>query len=210
MLIERTISDSTLVALLFLAIALLFLLIRKTSPTKVQIAVASYFSNRTFKQHLKEEYFIKNYTIFFMGLLSALSLSTSLALTERVVSYPSIFSKLGLVLAFLGIKVALSYGLTKAVSPFQTVIKSVYTLEVLCLIVSGIFSTAFIPLELFYSVYSVKELLFVVLIVIYAIKLTKQFLYSVENKVSLFYIILYFCAFELIPALSLLKVLRIV
>ena len=209
MLLERTISDSALVALLFLAIGITFLIIKKISPSKVGFIISSFVSNREFKQHLKEEYFIKNYTTFFLSLVSSFSIATCLTLTLNEVHFDQLFMFFSSILVFLGIKVLLSYVLTKSITPFQTVIKSVYTFEVLFLVIAGVIFLLFIPIEIFYSVHAIRGWVFAILILVYAVKTGKQFLYSVEHKTPLFYIILYFCAFEIIPALTLLKMLDV-
>lgn len=207
---ERAISNSAVIGLIFILIGTLFLVIKKISPSKVAFLFSSFFINREFKQHLKEEYFIKNYTTFFLCLVASFSLATCLTLTAKEFIVEHVFSVLLFILAVLTLKITLSYFLSKTINPTQTIIKSIYTLEVLFLVVLGLVALFFIPIELFYSVYAIRYGVFIALIVVYCIKIGKQFLYSLENKTPLFYIILYFCAFEIIPTLTLVKIVGLI
>ena len=209
MLIERTISNSASVALLFVLLLLSFLLIRKISYGRGKIIVASFFSNREFKQHLKEEYFIKNYTTVFLVFLSTMSVSIVLSVLSNQFSFLNTLKITGIIVGVLSLKIAVLYALGKSITPLPSVVRSIYTLEILALIVVGIVSLLFVPVELFYSIHKVQFWLLSFLLVVYGLKIFKQFQHSVDNRVPLFYIILYFCAFELIPALTVFKILGV-
>lgn len=189
---------------------IVFGVIRKMSPGKFQATYGSFFSDRTFRQHLKEEFFIKNYSTFFLGLAAAFALAISISLLrEQDILIQTTLTAI-FVLAFVIIKVLSIYALSKIISSQEIGLKNIYIYEILFLIIGGMGATLFLPTEVFLSFKSSEGLFVSLLLLLYAIKLVKQFLYSIERKTSLLYIILYFCAFEIIPALTLLKFLGLI
>ena len=174
------------------------------------IYLETFFSDRTFRQHLKEEFFIKNYSTFFLGLAAAFALAISISLLrEQDILIQTTLTAI-FVLAFVIIKVLSIYALSKIISSQEIGLKNIYIYEILFLIIGGMGATLFLPTEVFLSFKSSEGLFVSLLLLLYAIKLVKQFLYSIKRKTSLLYIILYFCAFEIIPALTLLKFLGLI
>lgn len=209
MLIERAISDSAFIALFFLIIFLIFGGVKKLSPNRFNAVYTSFFSTREFNQHLKEEFFLKNAPVFILSVTT----SFVLALTFTLISNKSNFYVIPVlalgVIAFFSFKVGITYVLGKVSTTKSKYAKGVYTIEIISIIVLGGLLSLLIPLEIFYSLKKMEGWVLLLVSIIYGVKIVKQFLYSIENKTSLFYIILYFCALEIIPLLTAAKLLEL-
>ena len=70
MLIERTLTNEWTIALYFVFLLAFYAVIRRTAALKSFALFESYFSSISFKQHFKEEFFIKNYPSFFLVLIT--------------------------------------------------------------------------------------------------------------------------------------------
>lgn len=206
MLIERTLTNEWTVALYFVFLLAFYAIIRTTSSSKSFALFESYFSSISFNQHFKEEYFIKNYPSFFLVLISALNNGLILFYIYYKTEPNKIFYLFLVIVFALVLKVFFSYFISKTISSRGVVVKEYYTLEVLNFQMIGLVSSLLIPLLIIIDAEFVKQIYFSTLALCFVYKLIKQIHASISHNTSWFYIILYFCAFEIIPVLTLVKI----
>ena len=202
-LIERNISDAWMLLLMFLVAVVVFAVLKAVAPNKTAALYSSYFSAKAFKQHEHDEFFVKNYPALLLVLLSSLTITFVLAVLEGF-DTGFIFTSAAYIFFFLVAKVLIIYALVKIISSSSSY-RFLYLFEILTLIVAGTVGLLFLPLDIITPVQNMEALLYSVFVALILLKIFKQIAISLSKGIPLFYIILYLCALEIIPALLLFR-----
>lgn len=205
MLIERYISNSGAVVIafyvLFFSIALMF----KYSNKNALALVGAFLSNRSFDKKTQEEYFIRNYVsiLFFVVGLISISLALFFVFNESLSNDPLEYFLTPLV--YFIIRIAAIYFFSNVISSRANVLKPILHYEVLFVQLLGLVLSFVLIMQLWLNQTQQLIIVFSIMGIAIIYKWIKQLRISFLAHISLFYIILYFCALEIIPLLFLIK-----
>jgi hypothetical protein len=209
MLIERHISDSSAVALWFLLLFLMFAFLFRYGNRRLQDIVAAFFSDKVLVKKQKEEYFMKNYPSLFMFIMAWIAIGLSIYFPlKNTLNIPVV----GLYVALFllpWIKVLVVNILSVIISPRATIFRPLYLLDFISYQTAGLFLVFALPLLLWISPEQFLNVVLGILSFFIFYRIMRGLIISIKAKAPLFYIILYFCALELLPLLFLVKVITI-
>jgi len=206
MLIERHISDSSTVALWFLVLFLAFAFIFRFGNRRIQDIFASFFSEKVFLKKIKEEYFLKSYTAGIMYVVAGIAIVLNLLYSLKSTIDVKVFSLAFLVIVSPWIKVFLASVVSLFISNRNTILLPIYIFELVTYLVAGITLIFTLPMLLWLPPNQHINIVVGILLFVTLFRIIKSAVLAFKAKISLFYIILYFCALEMLPFLVLMKV----
>jgi hypothetical protein len=209
MLIERHISDSSTVALWFLVLFLAFAFIFRYGNKRLQDIVAAFFSDKVLIKKQKEEYFMKNYPSLLMFIMAWLAIGLSIYFPlKQTLNIPVGFLFLSLFL-LPWLKVVVVNITAVIISPRATIFRPLYLLDFISYQTAGLFLVFTLPLLLWITHEQFLNVVLGILSFFIFYRLIRGLIISIKAKAPLFYIILYFCALEMLPLLFLVKMISI-
>lgn len=209
MLIERHISDSSTVALWFLLLFLIFAFLFRYGNNRLQDIVAAFFSDKVLIKKQKEEYFMKNYPSLLMFIIAWLAIGLSIYFPlKHALNIPVVGLFVGLFL-FPWIKVVAVNIMSVIISARATIFRPLYLLDFISYQTAGLFLVFALPLLLWISPEQFLNVALGILSFFVFYRIIRGLIISIKSKAPLFYIILYFCALEMLPLLFLVKVITI-
>lgn len=205
MLIERYISNSGAVVIAFYVLFFFFALMFKYSNKNALALVGAFLSNRSFDKKTQEEYFIRNYVsiLFFVVGVVSIALSLFFVFNESLSNAP--FEYFLAPLVYVMIRIAVIYFFSNIISSRANVLKPILHYEVLFVQLLGLVLSFALMMQLWLNQTQQLTIVFSIMGIAIIYKWIKQLRISFLAHISLFYIILYFCALEIVPLLFLIK-----